>query len=143
MRHARSDYDRIQDPAANRELLDAFDNAMRTLANGVRHGVRDVSIADYMQLFRALSRLTQRLHPQLGALANGDMVVEHPIADDEPVFLLRARDRTAPATVEYWAVAQGEHSLMTAAAQRIVRDMIAWQEKYGCKAADAPVSALR
>jgi hypothetical protein len=37
-------------------------------------------------------------------LTNPDLLDGHsPIAEDEPVFLLRARDVLAPGTVRYWA----------------------------------------
>lgn len=80
MKHARSDYDRIQDPAG--------------------------------------------LIPQ-----------------DEPVFLLRARDRLAPRTIRYW-VAQGfkigVDLAMLEAADEQSKAMERWQAQRGSKTPDMP-----
>lgn len=64
------------------------------------------------------------------------------IGEDEPVFLLRAKDITAPAIVRKWAYAQqaqngtDEHAVALALAQADA--MEAWQREHGCKVADVP-----
>ena len=89
MRHARDDYNRIQDPAVDDP----------TLANG------------------------------------------EPIAEDEPVFLLRARDVLAPNVVRYWAesLRQAGGDLDTAAAvERWAAEMERWGSANGVKIPDTP-----
>lgn len=60
-------------------------------------------------------------------------------ADDEPVFVLRAKDIVAPAAVRGWcelaAVAgAGEAKLMEAI--QVAEDMMAWQKENGFKVPD-------
>lgn len=108
MRHGRTDYDRIQDPAANRELLTAYNAAMDTIARGpngsgtraARHDEEPGSV------WAVLSRLARALTPTLSPLIQPRGVSfnlpAYPIADDEPVFILRAQDVSAPGAVEHW-----------------------------------------
>lgn len=91
MRHARPDYNRIQDPA-----------------------VRDPSL-----------------------LGEGGS----PIGEDEPVFLLRATDVSAPATVRYWAQMaerSGASPAIVGAARNQADAMQRWQAQNGHKVPDMP-----
>jgi hypothetical protein len=96
VKHARKDYDRIQDPAAKWPSL---------------------------------------LSP--GSTA---------IGDDEPVFLLRSKDVSAPDTVRSWAhehVSNGGDPALAKAAMAHAYAMEAWQQAHGgSKLADAPEGAL-
>ena len=59
------------------------------------------------------------------------------IPEDEPVFLVRAQDRTAPNTVQYWAgLNEAVSPELAARAYQQVRRMLEWQQTHGCKAAD-------
>ena len=67
------------------------------------------------------------------------------IPEDEPVFLLRARDVTAPAVVRYWAIkarAAGAMRNITESAERQVEAMIQWQHEHGIKIPDMPLVPL-
>lgn len=61
------------------------------------------------------------------------------IAQDEPVFLLRAKDRTAPQILDEWARLQrffgGDMRLADMATEH-AKLMREWQAKNGCKLAD-------
>ena len=65
---------------------------------------------------------------------------ENKIGEDEPVFLLRAKDKTAPRIVREWANEQIKEAnpdkkvaeLAFAHADRMEK----WQEENGCKLAD-------
>lgn len=104
MRHARLDYERIQDPAANPELLLAYNEAMTMVAHGPPAG-RLAASNETRDAYKMLSRLTRALSPQLSPFVTADGIRAtpgEPIANDEPVFILRARDQYAPDVVEYW-----------------------------------------
>ena len=64
------------------------------------------------------------------------------IGEDEPVFLLRAKDRTAPATLRYWAAqnrALPDHDGRAVALAEAHADaMEEWQSRNGSKTADVP-----
>ena len=92
MLHARSDYNRIQDPA-----------------------IHDPSL-----------------------LAEGTS----PFAEDEPVFILRAKDVTAPTTLRRWAGMQPSGSRSAQLALDHADIMERWQKVNGCKWADLPGEAL-
>ncbi len=93
MKHARVDYNRIQDPAL-------FDPSL--LAPGTT-----------------------------------------PFAEDEPVFVLRAKDASAPATLRHWATLQPKGSKSAALALVQAKEMEAWQAVNGYKYADLPGETLR
>ncbi len=61
------------------------------------------------------------------------------IADDEPVFLLRAKDITAPETLRFWAANLrnngGDERLATLASDHAT-EMEIWQRANGCKMPD-------
>lgn len=63
------------------------------------------------------------------------------IPDDEPVFLLRAQDTCAPATLMVWvalARSRGVAAHMIEAAERQVEAMAKWQMLHGEKLPDMP-----
>ena len=63
------------------------------------------------------------------------------IGEDEPVFLLRAKDKTAPNIVRKWAmeqVNQGSKDPCIEVALKWADVMEEWQKKNGCKLADLP-----
>lgn len=62
------------------------------------------------------------------------------IPADEPVFILRAQDKHAPATVAFWAHCvdqEGDFDLAIAALDHAIK-MLQWQRKHGCKSPDSP-----
>lgn len=66
------------------------------------------------------------------------------IPDDEPVFLLRAKDACAPATVLHWAaqaaLRDAEPAIIDAATRQALL-MSQWQIKHGAKVPDMPEGA--
>jgi hypothetical protein len=135
MKHARQDYQRIQDPAANAELLSAFDEAMNLVARG--HGGMNPEHS------RVLSKLCRALSPILSPLVTRKtQTISAPIAADEPVFLLRAKDRHAPDTIRRWAelvYARGKgNGDMSSMAMDHADTMERWQREHGCKDPDLP-----
>ena len=64
------------------------------------------------------------------------------IPEDEPVFLLRAQDATAPATIREWVRLQRMRNdcaeIACELATRHVAAMEIWQWDHGCKTADVP-----
>jgi hypothetical protein len=69
------------------------------------------------------------------------------IAEDEPVFLLRAKDETAPMAVRQWALMQYDHingdRYAADAAMRQATRMEEWQKANGSQLPDAPRETLR
>jgi len=60
-------------------------------------------------------------------------------ADDEPVFILRAHDETAPATIRYWAQkarVAGSPLEKVHKALDLADEMVAWQNIHGSKFPD-------
>ena len=54
------------------------------------------------------------------------------IPDEEPIFILRAQDVSAPDVIEFWcelATTLGVRSGKIAGARRVARDMEAWPVK--------------
>jgi hypothetical protein len=67
------------------------------------------------------------------------------IPADEPVWLIRGQDISAPATARFWAdehERNGGDPAMAHAARRHADLMEAWQGEHGGKVADAPAGAL-
>ena len=68
-----------------------------------------------------------------------------PIAEDEPVFLVRASDQAFSDTLTAWITAHiaagGDPAMSTAVASHLGK-AIAWQERNRRKVADAPAAAL-
>jgi hypothetical protein len=61
------------------------------------------------------------------------------IAEDEPVFLLRAKDATAPATLEFWAGLQRQYNgdlVLAEMAENHAKLMREWQSVNGSKMPD-------
>jgi hypothetical protein len=91
MKHARSDYDRIQDP-----------------------GYADAS------------------------------GVKHQIPDDEPVFLIRAQDITAPRAVSFWAILARDSGAIPDIVNAAIEQgskMLRWQVDHKAKIPDMPAGA--
>lgn len=68
-----------------------------------------------------------------------------PIAEDEPVFLVRAKDRAFVETLESWAechLDNGGSREMAEAVWKHIDLAIEWQKKHGVKVADAPDGSL-
>lgn len=135
MRHARQDYQRIIDMAAlGPEFMLAYEGAMMALAetNG------RTSEQQQQRLYAALHELTKVLHPSVLVLRE---FTGTPIGDDEPVFLLRAMDRTAPQAVRAWGQLQyeqkGNREMGRLAVDHAV-DMETWGREHGAKVADLP-----
>jgi len=64
---------------------------------------------------------------------------EGKIAEDEPVFLLRAKDSISPFVVEFWAKRlrlSGGDVEMTRMAEFQADRMREWQKRNGCKLPD-------
>ena len=61
-------------------------------------------------------------------------------ADDEPLFVLRAKDKFAPLVVELWRLLVKEESggetRKTRMAMRLAEEMRQWQKAHGCKVPD-------
>jgi len=60
-------------------------------------------------------------------------------ADDEPLFVLRATDSTAPTVVCLWILLAGTMGAPTwklEEARQLVRRMHDWQREHGCKVPD-------
>lgn len=66
---------------------------------------------------------------------------ENKIAEDEPVFLLRAQDKLAPAVLRHWAglhvIFDGD-PVLTEMIRAFSYQMEDWQKKNGCKVPDLP-----
>jgi len=63
------------------------------------------------------------------------------IPDDEPVFLLRGQDITAPYVVDHWAKmadSYGAKENIVKAAQEQAERMRNWQRDHACKIPDMP-----
>ncbi len=61
------------------------------------------------------------------------------VADDEPIFVLRAQDENAPDTIDAWAdatSADGANQEKIASARGIADQMREWQRRNGSKLPD-------
>jgi hypothetical protein len=68
------------------------------------------------------------------------------IDDDEPIFLLRAKDAVAPIVVAYWAKLvedYGGDRELAASVKKWADEMVEWQNEHGKKMPDAPADKLR
>lgn len=133
MKHGRSDYQRITDPAANDLLISAYHAALAaiTLRDGEAEG-------------RALDSLVAALTPTLGPIVDKAFAI-NPIRADEPVFLMRASDKLAPSVVrEYARQLRGAlpgGTPMWKQSDSIIDVAIAmeeWQQRHGAKLPDLP-----
>lgn len=58
------------------------------------------------------------------------------VADDEPIFVLRAQDKLAPVLVNLWCDLARMHGCSSAKigeAGVLIHHMKTWQEEHGCK----------
>lgn len=84
-------------------------------------------------------------HPRLDYQGIQDTTGETSIGEDEPVFLLRAKDALAPGCLEYWANTLKEIGGDIETANNILRfaeKMRTWQMQYGNKTPDTPHDKL-
>lgn len=100
MRHAREDYQRVQDPAAEPEIY----RWVGMLAEAFReHGnFRTASVQGQMALGEALDACPVT-GEDLRRFASRAETAGSPIGKDEPVFLIRGRDLAAPGAIRAWA----------------------------------------
>lgn len=66
---------------------------------------------------------------------------ENKIPKDEPVFLIRAQDVTAPDVVRYWAMQakyKGAKESIVLAARTQADHMVEWQREHNMKIPDMP-----
>jgi len=63
---------------------------------------------------------------------------ENKIEKDEPVFLLRAKDKLAPDTLRFWAntLSISGNNKLADEIRNHAKNMEDWQEKNGCKLPD-------
>lgn len=121
MKHARPDYDVIQDMTAARKLADLVlsMNLITDAGLVARRLAREVLGIDDAGHAPDMNPIT----------TNGTTRL---IPDDEPVFLLRAQDATAADTVRYWAnqaEAAGAAPAILQAARSHADLMDAWPKK--------------
>lgn len=91
MRHARDDYQRIQDPAEEPEIYRLIGDLGRACEAGDQGRIMEIlDVADWQEMIR----FGQRAEIPEGC---------NPIGTDEPVFLVRAQDLCAPGTVACYA----------------------------------------
>jgi hypothetical protein len=67
------------------------------------------------------------------------------IKDDEPVFLLRAKDKLAPTVIRYWADMLKALGGDIATAEHIIKwadKMVAWQIDNNCHLPDTPQDVM-
>lgn len=75
----------------------------------------------------------------------GDPPYDPIIPDDEPVFILRAKDVTAPEVVRYWCDVQdreGGDETVTWRIRRFAEEMEAYGQEHGAKMPDTPHELL-
>jgi len=67
------------------------------------------------------------------------------IGNDEPVFLLRAKDELAPVVLQYWVdrlrLREG-NTIAAKAVQKHIDLMKKWQKENGCKTPDTPADTV-
>lgn len=127
MKHARADYDHIQDGIAARQLAELV------LSMGM---VTDKGVAARQLARQVLGISDDRLHAETVAITTNGTT--RTIPADEPVFLLRGQDVAAADTVRKWADlsdALGADPAITAIAREHAAKMDAWPKK---KVADMP-----
>lgn len=129
MKHARSDYDMIQDCSAARQLAELVLSMGMATEKG--------------QVARSLARQVLGIDdhgnapPSTVTVTNGTVRV---IPADEPVFLIRGQDKVGGDAVRAWAVlaeAAGSAPDILAIAREHAAKMDAWPKK---KVADMPAA---
>lgn len=150
MRHARSDYDHIQDLHEIPDLKQAFDACMQMQA-----WLPSIDVplpSDLREISLRLSALLRVLHPLVSDnVTSGRSTIPF----DEPVFVLRAKDQTAPSVVRAWArlnQSSGPYRADRHGASLICQAALAQADRMedyarehynGGKEADAPEGTLR
>jgi hypothetical protein len=139
MRHARSDYDHIQDLARIDELTKAYFIAMQVQSE---LPTMEPTTKNLQRVSRTLSALLLQLYPLIDG---GPTLMRSIIPADEPVFLLRAKDQIAPPIVRAYAkMHHGDERFVRACVAQADRMEDYAREHYnGGKEADAPHEALR
>lgn len=134
MIHARTDYNRIQDPADAHTLKGIAISVSAALVErlGFEDGIVEASEVEILEAVEAILR----------EVLVGDRLGGTPIAADEPVFLLRAQDKAAAGAVRAWAYHArrlGASSVLVEAALAHAHTMESWPTR---KVADADPSVL-
>jgi hypothetical protein len=119
MKHQRPDYMRIQEPTKLLAALTLLVNRADVMETPTEAEVKEAK--DLLKWY-------------------GDLPpVEHPIGENEPVFLLRAKDRFAPEVVDEYARRCSDAGLPIAQVVFETADSIcAWQREHGSKTPDQP-----
>lgn len=139
MRHAREDYERFQDPAGESDRK--YYELILMLANAYERG-RELDVLDVVVGFFGARVETAKKEIAAGrefavrAVLSGD-----PIGEDEPVFLLRGKDITAPDAVRHWAdlaEREGASDAIVRAAREQAHRMVLWQAIHGKQVPDLP-----
>lgn len=136
MIHARPDYNRIQDPAAEPAIY----QWIRRFAEAFRAGHQPSHLL-------AVVESCPLPVAELEAFAARAELPEAavPIAVDEPVFLVRAQDECAPGTVRAWAelaLVAGASGFIVGLAQHHAGQIDAWQEEHPPKIPDLSLPAF-
>jgi hypothetical protein len=131
MKHGRRDYNRIQDPAAEPaiyQLIGAIADACGP-SDAASEEQRLASLGRAVMTALVERRITLRLLVEFAARATPGVGMR-PIGVDEPVFLIRGRDRAAVRTIRHYAeiadtlgaraVSQGAH--------KIAEEIAVWQK---------------
>lgn len=130
MKHGRPDFNRIQDPAAEPgvyHVIGAIADACAPAAAG-SEAERLEALGRAVMTALAKHRVTMRQLEEFGARATQGFGMR-PIGADEPVFLIRGRDRAAVRAIRHYAeiadslgsraVSQGAH--------RMAEEIAVWQ----------------
>ena len=131
MKHGRPDYNRIQDPAAEPaiyEFIGAISLACSP-TDAKSEGERLEQLGRAVMTALCERRITLRQLDEFAARARPGVGMR-PIAKDEPVFLIRGRDRAAVRAIRHYAeiadslgaraVSQGAH--------KIAEEIAIWQK---------------
>lgn len=122
MLHARKDYNRIQDLAEVVKFLTTLSNEYDSIGDKAASSIVEEVIVSILRKYNFYRNV-------------------EPIPQDEPVFLLRAKDMVAPSVVKFWAVnarsAGADETIVMAALEQAIAMRI-WQKEHGCKVPDMP-----
>lgn len=120
MRHARADYMRFQEPEPLLEIVRRFYAFTETDGRMIAKGI----VKDARQILEWYDSLPP---------------VVSPIAEDEPVFLMRAKDRFMPSMLAvYEELCRMEDSDLADGVAVLRRVVAEWQGREGCKTSDLP-----
>ena len=141
MKHARSDYSRFRDPATICRKYGlpvgrwTASQGCVTAPDGAVFDVEDEVLTAF-----AGSTMNGRISQVIAELLTCEPDTEG-IPDDEPVFLLRAQDITAPIVVRFWAnraAVCGAAAPIVEAAYAQAKAMIDWQTTHRVQVPDMP-----